>query len=63
MTRTRKIEVSCVIALLLLLSGITSPRGEQCIVSGASGVTLQSCLGAIAAGDGREVLQFDQEKI
>jgi hypothetical protein len=45
----------------MLVSGITSGDGEQCLVTGASGVTLESCLEAIAAGDGREVLQFDKD--
>ena len=42
-------------------SGITSAAGEQCFVTGASGVHLEPCLEAIAAGDGREVLQQDEE--
>ena len=42
-------------------SGITSPRGEQCLVTSSAGVALESCLGAIAAGDGREILRFDKE--
>ena len=41
-------------------SGITSPVGEQCLVTGASGVHLEPCLESIAAGDGREVLQQDE---
>lgn len=44
----------------MLVSGITSPAGEQCLVTGASGVHLEPCLEAIAAGDGREVLQQDE---
>ena len=42
-------------------SGITSTDGEQCLVAGASGIALEPCLEAIAAGDGREVMQFDKE--
>jgi len=41
-------------------SGITSAVGEQCLVTGASGVHLEPCLESIAAGDGREVLQQDE---
>ena len=41
-------------------SGITSPSGEQCLVTGVSGVHLEPCLESIAAGDGREVLQQDE---
>jgi len=44
----------------MLASGITSSAGEQCIVTGTSGIQLESCLEAIAAGDGREVLQFSK---
>ena len=43
-------------------SGITSTAGEQCVVSGAAGVSLEPCLLAIAAGDGREVFQMDKER-
>ena len=42
----------------LLTSGITSPSGEQCLVNGAS---LEPCLDAISAGDGREIMQFDED--
>lgn len=45
----------------MLVSGITSPVGEQCLVTGASGVHLEPCLESIAAGDGREVLQQDED--
>jgi len=45
----------------MMVSGITSAAGEQCLVVGASGVNLEPCLEAIAAGDGREVLQLDKE--
>lgn len=44
----------------MLASGITSSAGEQCIVTGTSGIQMESCLEAIAAGDGREVMQFDK---
>lgn len=44
----------------MLVSGITSTDGEQCLVAGASGIALEPCLEAIAAGDGREVMQFDK---
>ena len=40
-------------------SGITALDGEQCLVVGSSGIHLEPCLEAIAAGDGREVLQLD----
>jgi hypothetical protein len=46
--------------LCFVASGITSSAGEQCIVTGASGIQLQACVEAIAAGDGREVMQFDK---
>jgi len=45
----------------MLASGITSAAGEQCLVTGASGVHLEPCLEAIAVGDGREVLQQDED--
>jgi hypothetical protein len=45
---------------VLFASGITSSAGEQCIVTGTSGIQMESCLEAIAAGDGREVMQFDK---
>lgn len=45
----------------MLVSGITSLDGEQCLVTGASGITLEPCLEAVAAGDGREVMQFDKD--
>jgi len=45
----------------MFVSGITSPVGEQCLVTGASGVHLEPCLESIAAGDGREVLQQDED--
>jgi len=45
----------------MLLSGITSAAGEQCLVTGAGGVYLESCLGAIARGDGGEVLQQGED--
>jgi len=45
----------------MLVSGITSGAGEQCLVAGASGVSLQPCLLAIAAGDGREVMELDKD--
>ena len=44
--------------LLFLTSGITSAVGEQCLVKGAS---MEPCLEAIAAGDGREIMQFDED--
>lgn len=44
----------------LCLSGVTSSLGEQCLVSSSAGVSLEPCLAAIAAGDGREVMQFDK---
>ena len=45
---------------LMCVSGITSRAGEQCLVSSSSaGVHLEPCFEAIAAGDGREIMQFD----
>jgi len=45
----------------MLVSGITSVAGEQCLVASASGINLETCLEAIAAGDGREVMQLDRD--
>jgi len=46
----------------MLVSGITSAAGEQCMIAGvSSGVNLEPCLEAIAAGDGREILQLDRD--
>ena len=42
------------------VSGITSSAGEQCVVTSSSGIHLESCLEAIAAGDGREVMQLEK---
>ena len=37
--------------------------GEQCLTNaGALGVIPEPCLEAIAAGDGREVMKFDEDK-
>jgi len=46
---------------VMLVSGITSAAGEQCVVAGGLGLGLEPCLEAIAAGDGREVMQFDED--
>lgn len=43
----------------MLVSGISSLDGEQCLVAGSSVLNLEPCLEAVAAGDGREVMQFD----
>jgi len=43
----------------MLVSGISSAGGEQCLVASGSTVHLEPCLDAVAAGDGREVMQFD----
>lgn len=46
----------------MLVSGITSSVGEQCLINaGSAGVALEPCLEAVAAGDGREVMQFDED--
>jgi len=46
----------------MLVSGITSTVGEQCLVNTAiAGVALEPCMDAIATGDGREILQFDSD--
>jgi hypothetical protein len=37
--------------------------GEQCVVSTSAGISLESCLEAIAAGDGREVMQIDKARV
>jgi hypothetical protein len=44
--------------LMFFASNITSAAGEQSIVTGISGIGLESCIEAIAAGDGRKVMQF-----
>lgn len=46
---------------IMLVSGITSSDGEQCLVASASGVNLERCLDAIASGDGREILRLDED--
>jgi len=46
---------------LILVSGITSVVGEQCLVASTAGLGLEPCLDAVAAGDGREVMQFDED--
>jgi hypothetical protein len=46
---------------LMLVSGITSSFGELCLTTSSPGANLESCLEAIAAGDGREVVEFDQD--
>jgi hypothetical protein len=46
----------------MLVSGITSAVGEQCLTNaGSLGVVPEPCLEAIAAGDGREVMKFDAD--
>ena len=41
---------------VMLVSGVTATGGEQCVVVGGRGdLTVEPCLDAIAAGDGREV--------
>ena len=47
--------------LCYFASGITSAVGEQCLVASAAGLGLEPCLDAVAAGDGREVMQFDED--
>ena len=61
--RPTRARVDALLLNAIAPSGITSGDGEQCLVTGASGVTLEPCLEAIAAGDGREVLQFDKERV
>ena len=39
----------------MLVSGMTSASGEQCVVASGSAVVVEPCLDAIAAGDGRDV--------
>ena len=51
--------VSCA-TFAFFVSGISSSAGEQCVGTSASGIQLESCLEAIAAGDGREVMQLDK---
>jgi len=46
---------------LMLVSGITSAAGEQCLIADASEINLAPCLEAIATGTGKEVMQFDQD--
>jgi hypothetical protein len=45
------------------VSGITSLGSEQCLVAGALGMTLEPCLEAVAAGDGREVMKLDEARV
>ena len=42
----------------LVASGITSAVGEQCLTNAG---TLEPCLEAIAAGDGREIVKLDTD--
>ena len=47
---------------VMLVSGVTSTSGEQCMVVGGSGdLTAEPCLDAIAAGDGREIFVLDND--
>ena len=43
----------------MLVSGVTSASGEQCLVASAGAIHAEPCLDAIAAGDGRDVMEFD----
>ena len=47
---------------VMLVSGVTSTSGEQCVVVGDSGdLAVEPCLDAIAAGDGREIFVLDDD--
>ena len=56
------LDASVLLHHAVLCSGITSGDGELCLVSGAAGVSLEPCLLAIAAGDGREVMELDKDR-
>ena len=55
------LDASVLLRPTILCSGITSGDGELCLVSRAAGVSLEPCLLAIAAGDGREVMELDKD--
>lgn len=47
---------------VMFVSGVTSPSGEQCVVTNEDeSVSLVSCLSGIASGDGREVFSLDDD--
>jgi len=47
---------------VMLVSGVTSPSGEQCVVTNEDdSVSVVSCLSGIASGDGREVFSLDDD--
>lgn len=47
---------------VMFVSGVTSPSGEQCVVTNEDdSVSVVSCLSGIASGDGREVFSLDDD--
>ena len=47
---------------VMFVSGVTSPSGEQCVVTNEDdSVSVVSCLSGIANGDGREIFSLDDD--
>ena len=45
---------------IMLVSGLSVQEGELCLVSQGGSLSVNDCLGAIAAGTGKEIFQFNE---